>query len=287
MSTLRLKDGRNLAYEEYGDPNGAPLFFFHGFPNSRLGASLSHESARRNRVRVVSFDRPGYGLSDFKKGRTIGQWPDDVAEAADALGIDRFSVLGYSGGGPYAAACAARLPGRIDSAGIVAGVGPLTEKEPASGFRLSTRIGMWFWRTFPFLITLAFMLFAFFVRRGVERVVLNMARALPDVDRKILERPDVWAAMRDDFKEAFRQGSRGPAHDMKLYLRRWDVDPSTIPNEVLLWHGDVDETVPISNGRYMAKVIPNARATFYPGEGHLLIFDRMEEFERALLPRRP
>ena len=286
MNTVRLQDGRNLAYEEYGDPNGAPLFFFHGFPNSRLGARLSHESAARHHVRVVSLDRPGYGRSDFKKGRMIGDWPDDVAQAADALGIDRFSVLGYSGGGPYAAACAAKLPDRIASAGIVAGVGPLTEREAAKGFKLSTRIGMWFWRTFPFLITLAFMMFAFFVRRGVQRVVVNMARALPDVDRKILERPEVWAAMREDLQEAFRQGSRGAAHDMKLYLRRWDVDPMTIPNEVFIWHGDVDETVPISNGRYMAKVIPNARATFYPGEGHLLIVDRIDEFQRSLFPGR-
>ena len=284
MSTLRLRDGRNLAYEEYGDPKGAPLFFFHGFPNSRLGARTSHETAVRHKVRIVSFDRPGYGGSDFKKGRTIGQWPDDITEAADALGIDRFSVLGYSGGGPYAAACAARLPDRVASAGIVAGVGPLTEKEAASGFKPSTRIGMWLWRVFPFLITLAFMLLAFFVRRGAERVVLNMARSLPDVDKRILERPEVWAATRDDFKEAFRQGSRGAAHDMKLYLRRWDIDPTMIPNEVLLWHGDVDETVPISNGRYMAKTIPNCRATFYPGEGHLLIFERMDEIEDALFP---
>ena len=283
MSTLRLKDGRVLGYEEYGDPQGAPLFYFHGFPNSRSGARVSHEAALHHRVRVVALDRPGFGLSDFKRGRTLGDWPDDVIEAADALGIDRFAVLGYSGGGPYAAACAARIPERLTAAGLVSGLGPLTEPAARKGFRLSTRIGMWFWQRFPFLVALAFWLMGLAVRRNADRVVRSLSRSMPAVDQAILTRPEVWAAMRDDYREAFRQGSRAAAHEMRLYLRRWDIDPKAIPLPVLLWHGDVDTTVPVSMGRFMASAIPNCRATFYPGEGHMLLIDRMNEIDGALL----
>ena len=101
-----LPDGRSLGYAAYGDPQGKPLFFFHGFPSSRLEAQFTEGVAGRLGARIIAIDRPGFGRSDFKKERRIRDWPDDVLALADALGIDRFAVLGVSGGGPYAAACA-------------------------------------------------------------------------------------------------------------------------------------------------------------------------------------
>ncbi len=283
-STLRLRDGRRLAYAEYGDPNGKPLFYFHGFPNSRLGARLADVTAKQRGVRVIAFDRPGFGLSDFKPGRTIGGWADDVAEAADALGIERFAVLGLSGGGPYVAACAARIPQRLTAAGIVSGVGPLAARAARKGYPLATRIGLWLWRLFPFLITLNFWLMGFAARRSPDRLLWWLSRSAPAADRAVLARPEVWAALRDDFREAFRQGGRAAAWEMRRYVRRWDFKTEEIPLAVDLWHGDADVTVPVSNGRYMAQAIPSCRARFYPNEGHLLIVDRMEEVQRALFP---
>ena len=123
---IKLPDGRNLAYAEYGPVEGNPVFYFHGFPSSRLDWRLFHDDdtlAELN-VRVIAPDRPGYGLSDHKRGRTISGWPEDVVELAGALGIDAFSVLGVSGGGPYAASCAFSIPDRLSKSGIVCGMGP-------------------------------------------------------------------------------------------------------------------------------------------------------------------
>ena len=110
---LRLSDGRALGYAQYGDPEGRPLFFSHGTPGSRTLAQLFDAGARRDGVRLIAPERPGFGRSDFLPDRTFADWPDDVSELADALGFDRFAVAGSSGGGPYAAACAWKLPERL------------------------------------------------------------------------------------------------------------------------------------------------------------------------------
>jgi pimeloyl-ACP methyl ester carboxylesterase len=104
--TLRLGDGRRLGYAERGDPGGRPLLYFHGWPGARVEARLADEPAKAAGVRLVALDRPGMGFSDFQRGRTFVDWSADVVEVADALQLDRFAVLGISGGGPYAAACA-------------------------------------------------------------------------------------------------------------------------------------------------------------------------------------
>jgi pimeloyl-ACP methyl ester carboxylesterase len=99
--TIRLLDGRRLGYAEWGDPGGRPLFFFHGWPGSRIEGYLGDEAARARGVRLIAIDRPGMGLSDFQQHRTLVDWPDDVVQVAAALGLNRFAVLGISGGGPY------------------------------------------------------------------------------------------------------------------------------------------------------------------------------------------
>jgi pimeloyl-ACP methyl ester carboxylesterase len=121
--TTQLRDGRTIGYVEYGKPNGRPLFYFHGHPGSRFEVRFLQEQAEENGVRLVGVDRPGLGLSSYKAGRSILDWPDDVSELADFLQIKFFSVVGFSGGGPYALACAFRIPSRLIACGIVSGVG--------------------------------------------------------------------------------------------------------------------------------------------------------------------
>jgi len=121
--TIKLKDGRQLGYADLGNPDANHVIFhFHGFPGYRLEAMLLADRAITKNVRLIGIDRPGWGLSDFKKNRTLLDWPDDVAELADALGIDKFAVEGISGGGPYAAACAYKIPERLTSCGIISGL---------------------------------------------------------------------------------------------------------------------------------------------------------------------
>lgn len=122
---ITLSDGRRLYYAEHGDSKGKPLFFFHGWPGSRLRSSFYDSIAKKLHIRIISPDRPGYGLSDYQENRTLLDYPDDIVELADALRIKKFAVVGVSGGGPYTAVCAYKIPERITKAGIVVGAAPM------------------------------------------------------------------------------------------------------------------------------------------------------------------
>lgn len=281
--TLRLKDGRLLGYMEYGDRQGKPVFFFHGFPSSRLAARLADAAAARQGARAIAFDRPGFGLSSFKPGRTIGDWPDDVVEAAVALSIDRFAVIGLSGGGPYVAACALKIPERLSAAAIVSGVGPLDAPKATDGMIRGHRLAFALSRRLPWLARLAMWSVARRARRDPDSFVLMTARLVPDSDKAALARPGVQAAMKADVVEAFRQGSRGAAWEHRLVSCPWGFRLEDITMEVYLWQGEEDVLVPPSMGRYQAQAIPSCRATFLPGVGHFLGGDRMDEILGALI----
>ena len=122
---LRLVDGRRLAYAEYGVPNGRPAFYCHGFPGSQREAQLIDPAARAQNVRIIAADRPGYGDSDPLPGRSILAWAKDLTALADHLGLDRFSLIGVSGGAPYALACAFLIPERLIACTLVCPLGPI------------------------------------------------------------------------------------------------------------------------------------------------------------------
>src|SRR5207249_3545106 len=100
--TLRLRDGRTLGTHEFGDPEGAPVFYFHGHPGCGREATILHDAAVDAHLRIVALDRPGMGRSTYQRGRRIADGSRDVAEAADQLQVGPFKVIGFSGGGPYA-----------------------------------------------------------------------------------------------------------------------------------------------------------------------------------------
>lgn len=137
--TIRLGNGRTLAFCEFGDPKGTPVFVFHGGVGSRGFGLLFEEAAADLGVRIISPDRPGYGRSDPQPDRTLLDWPADVSALGDSLGLDAFCLLGVSGGGPWAAACAFALPDRLRSVGLASPVGP--PAAPRSiGIRLIARL---------------------------------------------------------------------------------------------------------------------------------------------------
>jgi pimeloyl-ACP methyl ester carboxylesterase len=138
--TLRLRDGRQLAYAEYGDPNGSPVMLFHGNPSSRLSWGLIPGSPFRPRLRLIAPDRPGFGRSDFQPGRQLLDWPDDVCELADVLGLNRFAVLGVSGGGPATLACAWKIPQRLTAVGVVSSPCPTDVPGVTEGMSRTNRM---------------------------------------------------------------------------------------------------------------------------------------------------
>jgi pimeloyl-ACP methyl ester carboxylesterase len=280
-TTLRLRDGRRLGFDQYGRPDGEPLFYFHGHPGSRLEARFADAAAAEAGFRVIALDRPGYGQSDFQPGRALKDWPADVAEAADQLGLSRFSVAGGSGGGPYALACAWGMPGRVIRAAVISGVGPYGVPGITSGMRWQNRVGFRLGSRFPALASAI----ARSMHRGItqnpERTIDALARAMSPADAEIIRRPDVRDLLIADITEAFRRGSRGAAWDIVLLGRPWGFSLREITCEVHLWQGEADTLVPPAMGRYQASEIPHSHLTLLPGEGHLLIIDRMPDLIRT------
>src|SRR5215467_7104128 len=139
---ISLRDGRTLGYAEYGDSNGKPVFFFHGLPGSRLQRHPDESIATGLGARIITIDRPGYGLSDFQQARILLDWPDDVTQLANSLQLDQFAAIGLSGGGPYLLSCAYKMPERITTATIISGMGPIDNADALKSMLPSMRLGL-------------------------------------------------------------------------------------------------------------------------------------------------
>ena len=272
--TLRLRDGRRLAYAEYGDPSGSPVMLFHGNPSSRLSWGLIPGSPFRPRLRLIAPDRPGFGHSDFQTGRQLLDWPDDVCELADALGLRRFAVLGVSGGGPATLACAWKIPERLTAVGVVSSPCPTDAPGVTEGMSRTNRTLFLLAKRAPALVRLNMSFLAYLARtdRLVERLVYKMA----DVDKALVQRPDVRRYLAAGFTEALRQGGAGSAHELVInHGRPWGFALEDIEIGVQLWQGEEDPSVPPAMGRYLAQTIPHCEATFIAGAGHLWIVDHV------------
>lgn len=279
--TLQLRDGRRLGFAEHGRPDGKPCFYFHGHPGSRLEAEVAHEAAARAGVRVVALDRPGYGLSDFEQGRTILSWSRDIEAVADLFGLERFAVLGASGGGPYALACGYVLRERVSRVGLISSIAPFHATGVTRGMRWQNRVGFQLGARFPPLAQLVMWSMARQLHRDPERTVDAIVAAMSPSDAEIARRPEIRQMLRADVTEAFRQGSRGAAHDVVLLGSPWGFGLDEITPTVLLWQGESDVLATPAMARHLARMIPDCRATFYPDEGHLLAFEHMPEIIRA------
>ncbi len=280
----RLADGRVLGYAEYGPAAGPSLFLFHGLPGSRLNVpGLWPEDPVA--VRVIAPDRPGAGASAFQPGRRLTDWAGDIRQLADSLGIDRFLVAGFSGGGPYALAVAHGLPDRVIAAASISGAGPIDTPGALAGMNRVNRLIFRLARSAPGALWPLAARHARLTKRDAEKVFDQAARDrnLPAADRAAMASPrmrefDTMAA-----PEAFRQGVRGFIHDARLYVQPWGFDPATIKPPVFIWHGDEDANVPVAMARRLAARIPGARLTVYRGEGHLIVPEHWADILAALL----
>jgi len=274
--SITTRDGRSLAYAEYGDPHGTPTLYFHGFPGSRLEARIGHQSAVRDKVRLIATDRPGFGQSDFEPNRTLLDWPQDVTDLADALGLGRFVVLGVSGGGPYAAACAARIPERLSAVGIVSGLAPLTPELTRHMSPLN-RAGLALAARTPRLLRAAEPVIRGVTAGYADGLVRRLARITAQVDREVLNESEVGKALAASFREAVCRGAQGMVREAELYAAPWSDWLREIPIEVRLWHGGVDRIVPEAMGRALERAIPRCRAEYHSDEGHFSLIVRQGE----------
>ncbi len=269
LQTIPLPDGRRLAYAEFGDPRGEPLFYCHGFPGSRLEAFLMHQAARDRGLRLLSPDRPGYGQSDKHPKRRLTDWPADLQALAAALDLDRFHLLGVSGGAPFALACAADLGDRLRGLALACPLGPLSEPGLLGHMHWPAWTAFITARVVPWLPEGLYRGLAGPMLHHHPEQILNLLGALsPRPDSEVLSRPEVRSALGRSMSESVRLGLDGALQDQEIYLRPWGFDLDAIDLPVTLWHGRDDATVPLDHSRYLASALPNADTCFLHGEGH-------------------
>jgi pimeloyl-ACP methyl ester carboxylesterase len=275
-ATVELRDGRALGYEEWGPGDGFPILGFGGTTMSRL-AHVGKEAPEAAGVRLVLVDRPGYGLSDFQPGRTLLDWPGDVAQLADTLGLDRFAVYGMSGGGPHAAACGFALPERVSTVGLVSSPGPVWDR-PELRYSLPPHRQP--------LIEVAARDKDEAARQLLEdcrRQLEEARREAPDGD---VTDPELRARLRAALLETADRGPEGYARDLfVLFVSSWGFAPEEIAVPTLIWHGDRDPAVPFAVARFYERTIPRNALTVFPGEGHLVLWSHAEEILGALASR--
>ena len=267
--TIRLADGRRLGVAYHGDPAGDPVFVCHGTPASRLGHDFTDAAARQRRLRIICLDRPGIGLSDPKPDRTVGGFADDVAAVADQLGHERFAVLGYSGGGPYALACGARLPDRVTVSVLMAGVGPLDRPGAREGLGKTDLQLVTMIERHPRRASLFLRLMVRGARISPKSAVKSFRKEVSAVDQAAID--EIGPGMLAFFVEAFRQGPAGPILDYKLWAEPWDFALEDVAVPVHIWQGTDDNLVPMGHAEDMARRIPNSTLHPLPRTGHVSI----------------
>ena len=223
---------------------------------------VMEKAAQAACLRIIAPDRPGYGLSQPDPHGSLKGYTKDILELAQALHLDTFAVMGVSGGGPYALACAYELPGCLTAVAVVSGIAPLSLPGSTQGMLAPNRIMFTLGRFSP---ALAGFVLARMIRSSLpsmEAQVRKGASPTPDIS------PEVYAIVVQDQREAFRTGGQGVKFDMRNLWKPWGFRFEEIHIPVALWHGEADNLAPARLAHFMAERIPSCRATFYPGEGH-------------------
>lgn len=258
-----------IAWNEYGDPDGRPLIYSHGWPSSRLQARLLHHLALERGIRVIALDRPGIGRSTHQPGRTLKSWPSLIAAFADAQGIQNFTQLGVSGGGPYVLACAAMLPHRVIASAVLCGAVPVTPQNRRGlhpAYRLLTPL-----RKLPKqLISPSLHLAAHLATTNLEKKPFSwVLHALPEADRLLLlENPEVFEVLAESFREGVKQGGIGVMTDAEIYFQPWEIPLENITQPIRYWHGGRDRNISADMAQNFITRIPGAKLDVDASEGH-------------------
>ena len=278
---LTLPDNRRLAYAEYGDPSGHPVLYFHGGGTSRLEPLLlGDETFIRLGLRLIAPDRPGIGRSDFQPNRGFSAWTKDVTFLADALGLDKFSVLGISSGGGYTAACAAKIPHRLYSAVIVSGAWEFTTADLLKYKRWSLILI----KHFPWLYRASMKLTQRSLNSPPDKLLETFKKRLPAADYAVLKSPGRMKKSCEALNEGLRSGTQGTAWDLQLYFRKWDFNLDEIRMPLTLFYGEDDRNVPIDLVKQIAATLPTTKLVMYPNEGHIsVVVNQIEAIAKALL----
>lgn len=283
---VRTPDGRVLAVTEGGDPDGVPVLAHHGTPGAGVLDAPWVKLAGRQGVRLVIWDRAGYGESSRRPGRDVAAAAEDACAVADALGIGRFATWGLSGGGPHALACAALRPDRVPAAALLSGVAPYA----VEGLDWLDGMGQDNIEEFGAALAGEPELRRYLdeasqarevaLQKGREAILDDMATLLSAPDATYF-REHSWAL--DSMDRGLAHGYDGWLDDDLAFVRPWGFDPARVTTKTLLLQGEQDYMVPASHAHYLAATIPGSELRVDPDGGHMTAMDHLEEVHDWLL----
>ncbi|WP_193048035.1 alpha/beta fold hydrolase [Mycolicibacterium baixiangningiae] len=288
---IAVTEDRRIGFAEFGDPQGRAVFWLHGTPGARRQIPAEARTfAEEQQIRLIGIDRPGIGSSTPHQYANVLAFADDLRVIADTLGIGRMAVVGLSGGGPYALACAAAMPARVVGAGVLGGVAPTTGPDAIAGglMKLGSQVA-------PFLevagvpIRLAAGTLIRLVRPVASPALEIYAQLSPEADRRVLARPEFKAMFLDDLLNGSRRQLAAPFADVVVFARDWGFRLEEVKVTVRWWHGDCDHIIPFAHGRHCVARLPDAHLYHLPGESHLgglgqaqsILSSMLELWERA------
>ena len=267
---MRLSDGRRVGCLQVGKADGFPVFHFHGNGSSRLEVMMLADLAAEAGVRLIGLDRPGVGDSDPAPGRTLIDWPQDVAQVADRLHIERFAVEGVSAGGAYALACARWIADRLTGCALISSICPPELLRQAAPVWM--RAGWWVGEHHPELAYAwmrAVLPDSLSDEAGAEQRLARISAWLSQPDRDVLHRPLVRQALVRSMVEGRRQGPGASRLEVLALMRSWNLRIEQIAlRRIFLWHGERDRLIPVEPVRLLADRLVYCTATFYADEGH-------------------
>ena len=279
-----MRDGRVLEVHEEGDPAGLPVIVHHGTPMAGIAYEPHVELAREQGIRLIGYDRPGYGPSTRAPGRRVVGCVPDVTEIADELGLERFATWGVSGGGPHALACAACCDERLVATASLAAVAPYD----AGGLEWLEGMGednhVEFGKVLEGEAALrSYCEAAVGERNEPEELAEAIASLLGPEDRAVLT-GRFAEYMIECERHGMASGVDGWVDDDLAFAEPWGFDVSEIATPVLLLHGEDDRFVPVSHGHWLAERIPGVEARIDAADGHLTLLERrMREVNEWLL----
>jgi pimeloyl-ACP methyl ester carboxylesterase len=266
---LTLRDGSIVALSEYGDPNGAPVFFCHGWPSSRTMAELAHDAARELGARIISPDRPGIRDSQFQPERRLLDWPPLLNEIADHFGIDRFRILAISGGAPYAYATGWMNPERVKKISVVSGAPPLDQLNDLAALLPIHRRMLRLRASRPALLKSLFYLARPFVAMRMPiRLRPLLLKFLQPCDANVLRESRAFDVCFESARQAWRSSATGVMTDAEIYATPWGFPLEEVRVPVALWHGTKDRTFAHRLARGVADRLPNCEFHLIDGAGH-------------------
>jgi pimeloyl-ACP methyl ester carboxylesterase len=271
QNLVQLQDGGIVAFQEYGDANGVPVIFCHGWPSSCTMAQLTDEPARELCVRIISPDRPGISGSSLRLNRTLADWPSVAERLVDHLGIGEFRAIGISGGAPYVYATANAMPGRARAIAVVSGAPPIVELSNHEGLLRLYRWMLTLYKTQPQLLKGLFRLArpVLSLRPPVRLrpLVLKMLMLQP-WDAESLRDAAAFEAIFDSQRRAWRGSVEGVIADAQIYAQPWGFSLEDIRVPVRLWHGKQDRAFSVRLAEEVAKRLPDCNARFIDEAGH-------------------